>query len=236
MVRTAARRRPVVIGVQEPYKTMAISLARYAEKLGADALISLPPYIGHADLETVRDYYTSLVRAVSLPVFIQNSGGAWGPAMPASFVIQLAREFPQLGYVKEEVDPVPHRLEEYARSGVMKGIFSGDAGRNLLNELPRGSSGTMPACAFIDIDAEVYNLAVAGHTQQAFALFEKLLPTINLENTYGMAFTKAILVRRGVFKSARMRGRREWTLDPADERELAVWWKQLQPYFMKGKG
>src|SRR5438046_8692354 len=99
--------------------------------------------------------------------------------MSTEFVIRLAREFPQLGYVKEEVDPVAHRLEEYARSGVMTGIFSGNAGRNLLNELPRGSSGTMPACEFVDVDAQEYELAARGKMEEARKLFHKLLHMLN---------------------------------------------------------
>ena len=230
VVRAAAGRRPVVIGVQAPMKELAMRFARHAEEKGADAVIALPPYVGHAGLDTAADYYRSLARAVSLPIFIQNSGGAWGPAMSTEFVIQLAREFPQLGYVKEEVDPVAHRLQEYARSGVMTGVFSGNAGRNLLNELPRGSSGTMPACEFVDVDAQVYELAVAGKMEEARQLFAKLLPMINLEETYGMPFAKAVLVRRGVFKTAKMRGHTGPELDQFDEQEIEGWWRQLQPY------
>ncbi len=57
----------------------------------------------------------------------------------------------------------------------MTGIFSGNAGRNLLNELARGSSGTMPACEFVDIDVQIYNLATVGKIDEARALFEKIL-------------------------------------------------------------
>jgi 4-hydroxy-tetrahydrodipicolinate synthase len=223
-------RRPVVVGVQAPFKDTAIRLARHAEEKDADALISLPPYLGHASLDSVRDYYQSLAHAVKLPIFVQNSGSPWGPALSIDFVIQLARESPQLGYIKEEVDPAPHRLEEYAHSGIMTGIFSGDAGRNLLNELPRGSSGTMPACEFVDVDAEIYNLAVAGKSAEAEDLFQKLLPMINLESTYGMQFAKFVLVRRGVFKTPKMRNQTGGGLDKFDERELDIWWKRLQPH------
>jgi dihydrodipicolinate synthase/N-acetylneuraminate lyase len=231
IIRAAAGRRPVVIGVQEPYKGVAVKLARHAEEKGASAIIAIPPFVGGAGLEVAADYYRSLAQAVRLPIFVQNSGGSWGPAMSTEFVIRQAREFPQLGYIKEEVSPVPHRLEVYVKSGAMTGIFSGSAGKNLLNEMSRGSSGNMPACEFIDINAQVYDLAAAGKTKEAYDLFEKLLPMINLEETYGMVFAKSVLVRRGIFKSARMRNRTALKLDRYDERELDFWWNQLQPYF-----
>ena len=231
IIRAAARRRPVVIGVQEPYKGIAVNLARHAEKKGAEAIIAIPPFVGGAGLEIAADYYRSLAQAVRLPIFVQNSGSPWGPGMSTEFIIRQARELPQLAYIKEEVSPVPHRLESYVKSGAMKGIFSGSAGMNLLNEMPRGSSGTMPACGFIDINAQIYELAAAGKTNAAYELFEKLLPMINLEDTYGMVFVKSVLVRRGVFKTARMRHGTGLTLDQYDEKELDFWWRRLQPYF-----
>ncbi len=231
VTRAAAGRSAVVIGVQAPSKGIAVRFARHAEEKGADAVIALPPFIGHVPLETAADYYRALAGAVKLPIFIQNSGDSWGPSLPTSLVIQLAKENPQLAFIKEEVSPVAHRIGEYARSGLMTGIFSGNAGRDLLNELGHGSSGTMPACEFIDIDVEIYNLATSGKMDEARALFDKLLPMINLEETYGVAFSKTVLVRRGVFKSPKLRGIGGRALDDVELQELDAWWKQLAPHF-----
>jgi len=231
VIHAGAGRAPVVIGVQAPVKELAVKFARHAEDKGADAVIALPPFLGHVGLPTVTGYYQALAQAVKLPIFIQNSGEPWGPALASSFVIDLARQYPQLGYIKEEVSPVTRRMAEYAQSGVMKAIFSGNAGRNLLDEMAHGGSGTMPACEFIDVAAQVYDLAASGKQQEARALFEKLLPMINLEEIYGMRFAKAVLVRRGVFKTAKMRGAGGEGLDPLDEKEMDAWWKQLSPYF-----
>ena len=230
ILRAARGRSAVVIGVQAANRVLAARFARHAEEKGADAIISLPPFLGPVTLDTAADYYRILAGATRLPTFIQNSGGQWGPALPTSLVIQLAKENPRLGYVKEEVAPVPHRLEEYARSGVMTGIFSGDGGRNLFNELARGSSGTTPACGFVDVDVQIYNLATSGKSEEAHALLARLLPMKNLQETYGLAFAKRVLVRRGVFKTAKLRGVTGTTLDSMDEQDLDIWWRELAPY------
>lgn len=231
LIRAARGRSVVVIGVQAPNKELAVQSARHAEEKGADAVIALPPFLGPVPLGTVADYYRGIAGAIKLPVFIQNSGGEWGPALATSFVIQLAKENPRLGYVKEEISPVAHRIGEYKNSGAITGIFSGNGGKYLLNELARGSSGTMPACEFVDVHVQIYNLAVAGKMAEARALFERLLPMITLEETYGVSFAKAVLVRRGIFKTTKRRGIADLkVLDSIDEAELDAWWHELAPY------
>jgi 4-hydroxy-tetrahydrodipicolinate synthase len=209
---------------------LARKFAQHAEAHGATALISLPPFLGSVGLESAANYYRTLAQGVKLPIFIQNTGAPWGPALPTEFVIRMARENPQFAYIKEEVAPVAHRIGEYARSGVMKGIFSGAAGRNLLDELSHGADGTMPACQFTDVSTQIYNLAAQGKSDEAHKLFEKLLPMINLEEIYGLGFMKEVLVRRGVFTTAKLRGAAGAGLDDLDHRELEKWWKELAPY------
>jgi dihydrodipicolinate synthase/N-acetylneuraminate lyase len=181
-------------------------------------------------LDSAASYYHTLAQTVKLPIFIQNTGAPWGPALPTDFVLQMASQNPQFAYIKEEVAPVAHRIGEYARSGVMKGIFSGSAGRNLLDDLSHKASGTMPACQFTDVSVQIYNLATQGKPLEARRVFEKLLPMINLEEVYGLPFMKEILVRRGVFTTAKLRGVAAGGLDDLDRRELDEWWKELAPY------
>jgi 4-hydroxy-tetrahydrodipicolinate synthase len=230
ILRTVAGRRHVVIGVQAPSSGLALKFAQHAEKQGATAVIALPPFLGSVNLETVATYYRTLAQGITIPIFVQNSGAPWGPALPTEFVIQMARQNPQLAYVKEEVAPVARRIGEYAQSGAIKAIFSGNAGRNLLDELAHGAAGTMPACEFIDVSVQVYELAAQGKTQEARTIFEKLLPMINLEEIYGLHFTKDVLVQRGVFKTAKLRGVAGGGLDDQDQKELDAWWKELAPY------
>jgi hypothetical protein len=51
----------------------------------------------------------------------------------------------------------------------------------------------------------------------------------------GMAFAKEIMIRRGVFKSNRIRTQAR-PLDADDMREIDCTWERLQPYFLWRKG
>jgi len=53
---------------------------------------------------------------------------------------------------------------------------------------------------------------------------------INLEEIYGLQFVKEVLVRRGVFKIAKLRGNSGGGLDEKGRKGLDARWKELAPY------
>lgn len=232
ILRTSKRRLRVIIGVQTPSRKAAAKLAEHATEHGAAAVIALPPYEGQPALEMVGTYYKRIAASTNLPVFIQNTGGVWGPALPTSFVIQMAKDHPQFGHVKEEVTPSIPRYEEYSKSGVMKSIFSGTGGRFLPHDLAHGAHGSMNIAAFADITAQIWSLYSTGKRGEAFTLHERLLALQNLGDLH-RGFAKAVLVKRGVFKSARSRNQAEpapFPL-PQDKEYADVCWRNLQPHF-----
>ena len=82
LIRAAGGSCAVVIGVQAPSKEIAVEFARHAESKGADAVIALPPFLGPVTLDMAADYYRAIAAAIRIPIFIQNTGGQWGPALP----------------------------------------------------------------------------------------------------------------------------------------------------------
>ena len=210
IVKEARGRIPVIIGVQSTnYWKTSLDFARHAEKIGADGIISLPPYQKRPGEEDVVEYFKTLARTVSLPIFIQNSGGQYGPALSVDMIISLAREYPTISYVKEEATPVLERITEIVQKGkgIIQGVYSGAGGTNLLNELNSGSRGSCPAAGLIDVFAEVFNLYDSGDKEKAEKLFSGLNPMFNYRGR-GMHWIikeKEILRRRGIFKNTKSR-------------------------------
>ena len=62
----------MVIGVQAPEVRTAVEYARHAGKLGADAIISLPPAPPDND-EAVLAYYKEVGGATELPLVVQST-------------------------------------------------------------------------------------------------------------------------------------------------------------------
>jgi len=224
---------PIVANCAAVNTPLAVSFARYAQDVGADAVIAMPPYIRSPDFPTTYNYYKAISEAVSIPVWIQNHTVA---ALSATQVVQLCTELESVSWVKEEVDPETHSISRLLaqNSPAVKGVMGGAGGRYMITEHARGSKGVVHACQFCDVIQRIWELLDEGQDEEAGDLFEKVLPGIVLEGLMGMAYAKEIMIRRGVFKNNRVRMNSQ-PLDEADWWEIDRVWERLQPYLIWGK-
>ena len=228
IVEEAKGRIPVVIGVHAPSKFEAAQYAREAEKMGADAMIALSQTDRSTDQDVLTEYFTAITEASKLPLIIQVSS----PALTVDYLINLAKKLPTFRYVKEEQRPVPPRIDRYVAEA--KGILTpmtGGGSRNLLNEMARGSGGTMPGAGFADIQARIWDWYDGGERKKARDLFAKMLMMAVLERHTGYVVQKEILRRRGVFKTVQMRSTHKFSMDKGDLHELDEIFEVLRPYF-----
>ena len=222
VVATVARQVPAVVGVSGATTRQSVDFARHARKIGADAVIAMPPYVKRASPAEIVDFYQQIAAATELPVFIQNVGAPVGTPMSARFMADLIQQIDGVEYVKEETAEAPHVMTELlALAGPrLKGIMGGMAGRYLFNEVSRHACGTMPACEVTDIDVQIWNALEDGDFVRARQIHNRLMPLLNIEAMYGAAVYKEVLKRRGVIDHATMRGPGLVQLDGFDHLEL----------------
>jgi 4-hydroxy-tetrahydrodipicolinate synthase len=199
---TGKRLRPaIVIGVQAPDTRTAVEYARHAEKLGADAVISLPPAPPDND-DAMLAYYKEVGAATELPLFVQTTRN-----MSVALVVRLFKEIPTVHYVKDEAGGSPlgriGQLREQT-SDKLK-VFTGGHSKTLFDEMQRGSSGSMPSAPFADLYAGAWDLWHSGWQQEALDLFEKATLFIPEMEGYGLAAAKYVLCLRGVFTTYAVR-------------------------------
>lgn len=221
---------PVVANCAAVNTPLAVSYARYAQEVGADAVIAMPPYIHKPDFETIFAYYQAISDAVDVPVWIQNAGFL---ALSPDQVVTLCTEIEHVSWVKEEVQPSTHSISALMEKDcpAIEGVMGGSGGRYMITERARGSKGVIHACQFCDVLQRVWDLLDEGETEEAEDLFDALLPGIVLEGLMGMAMAKEIMVRRGVLKNNRIRSRAH-PLDEEDMREIDRVWERMQPYLI----
>jgi len=229
-VQVAAGRVPVVANVAAVNAPLAARYAAYAQELGADAVIAMPPYVLRADLATIHAYYEAIADVVDVPVWIQNAGVA---ALSPDQIVTLCREIERVSWVKEEVPPSTRSIGALTarHSPHIHGVMGGGGGRYMITEWQRGSRGVVHACQFCDVVQRMWELLEADQLQAAGDLFEKLLPALELEGLMGMAFAKEIMVRRGVFANHRVRTQAR-PLDDDDIWEIDRVWDRIQPHLL----
>jgi dihydrodipicolinate synthase/N-acetylneuraminate lyase len=232
-VEVSAGRVPVVANCAAVNTPLAVEYAEYAQKVGADAVIAMPPYVLRPDFETIVAYYQAISDAVSIPVWIQNAGVV---ALSPDQIVRLCTEIENVSWVKEEVSPSTHSIGALVARDcpAIKGVMGGAGGRYMITERARGSKGVIHACQFCDVVQRVWALLDDGHEEAARDLFERLLPGLVLEGLMGMAFAKEIMIRRGVFKNNRVRSHAH-PLDREDMREIDRVWERIQPYLLWSK-
>ena len=228
VVKEVRGRTTVLIGVHGANKFEAIEYARHAEKIGADGLHALGPSDGSSDPEILTDYFRAIASVSKLPLSIQVST----PGMTTDFLLRLADQLPTLRILKLEGGNVPHDVSKVVKERKRLLIPStGGGAMNLMNEMERGSGGTMAGAGLADIQAEIWDLFHAGKKKEAHDLFQKFLLSAVLERRTTYVLQKEILRRRGVFKTVVMRGTRRFTMDQADLRELDQIMEMLRPHF-----
>jgi dihydrodipicolinate synthase/N-acetylneuraminate lyase len=229
-VEVAAGRVPIVANVAAVNTPVAVGFAEYAQQVGADAVIAMPPYIDRPDFASIVAYYQAIAAVVEVPVWIQNAGVA---ALSPAQVVTLCTEIEAVSWVKEEVPPSTHSISALMarESPHIHGVMGGAGGRYMISEWQRGAKGVMHACQFCDVVQRIWELLDAGEMEQAGDLFEKVLPALEIEGLMGMACAKEIMIRRGVFTSSRMRNSSA-PLDEDDLREIDRVWERIQPYLL----
>ena len=88
-VSAAAGRVPVVAGVGSMTTAGAIELVQHAERVGADAVMLVPPFYDPLDLATLKVFLTEVAAATSLSIVYYNVPGATGIRLDADQVAEL---------------------------------------------------------------------------------------------------------------------------------------------------
>lgn len=223
---------PVVAATTSGHAMPAIELSRFAQRIGADGIMAMPPHIAHFGPEGCYDYYARLSAALSIPICIQNYIGPLGTPMSPQLLTRMCLELPQVQYIKEETLPEPRQLgiTVEAAGDACKGVFGGQGGIYLIDEFRRGAAGNMPACQATDVQVKMWSLLEAGDEDGARALFDQILPLINYERLYGVAVYKEVLYRRGIF-TTRVSRYPGADLDDHDRREIDAIWRGVEPLF-----
>ena len=197
------------LGVQGKDTEEMLVYARRAEKLAPAAIISRPPDSGRTE-DDLRSYWRALAKVAARPVIFQTTGGTAykGPVPSVKLMIELAKEFPHFGYIKEEAAPVIARTRELcAAKPPIRRVFSARGAHGWLYESRLGTEGLITERAvYADVLARIWELMQSGKDPGTLRdACSKLLLMFNLgQHLPGgelRGFQLYLWKRRGVFKN-----------------------------------
>lgn len=201
-------RLPVIAQANSASAAQAAELACFAQDAGADAVaLAVPRQFAVRERDLLR-YFDRILTSVEVPLLIQDFNPG-GPTVSVDFVVQLHRMHPHFRWVKLEEPMMAPRVRSILdATGGEVGVFEGWGGMYLLELAPAGICGVMPGLGPADLLARVYRLAKEARLQEAYDVFQGVLPQIvfSLQNMelYHHA-EKRLLAARGIIADCAVR-------------------------------
>ena len=235
----AARGKAValVLGVQGKDTAEMLEYAQRAEALAPDSMIAMPPSAARS-IDEYREYFRALARVTSRPIIVQTSGGARDLPPTIELIVELAREFPHMAYVKEESAPLVERMKaELRQRPPIKGVFGASLGAGWLYEMRLGLDGVITGMAmYPDLMARIWASHERGDADAVRDGYSRFLLMRNVNQQIPGA-DLYLLQQRGIFKTTASRtgGAVAWQVKSnelsADERaEIDYRFAALAPY------
>jgi dihydrodipicolinate synthase/N-acetylneuraminate lyase len=213
----------VIISVGAESSHTAVEYARHAEKVGADAVMAVPPIAVSLGEEQLSEYYRRIFKAVSIPVVVQDASGYVGRPMSISVQARLLDEFGPRAFFKPEAVPIGPRLSELHQATANRArVFEGTGGIALVDSFRRGIVGTMPGADLIDAIVALWRALKAGDEAAAYRIWLPLAALVSLQHSLDafLAIEKYLLVKQGVFPNTIVRGPVGYVLDKVTRLEV----------------
>ncbi len=213
----------VVISVGAESSHTAEDYARHAETAGADAVMAVPPIAVALGDEQLLEYYRRILRAIQIPVVVQDASGYVGRPMSIALQARLLQEFGPRVFFKPEAVPIGPRLSElHAATGGKARVFEGTGGIALVDSFRRGIVGTMPGADLIDAIVAIWRCLTNKDEAGAYRVWLPLAALVSLQHSLDafLAIEKYLLVKQGVFTNTIVRGPVGYQLDDPTRREV----------------
>ena len=212
-----------VISVGAESTHTAVDLAIHAESIGAHAVMAIPP-VATAPLKAeLHSYYEQLLRAVAIPVIVQDASGYVGRPMSIELQAKLLDAWGDRVQFKPEASPVGPRLSALrdATQGKAR-VFEGSGGMYLVDSYHRGVVGTMPGADLARANLALWNALEDGDRPRTDQISLPLIALVSLQTSLDafLAIEKHLLVRQGIFSNTVIRGPVGFQLDDETRSEV----------------
>jgi dihydrodipicolinate synthase/N-acetylneuraminate lyase len=201
-----AGRVPVIVTTSHFSSKVCAERSRRAQAAGAGMVMVMPPYHGatiRVPEPGILDFFRVVSDALEIPIMIQDAPVS-GTALPAPFLVRMAKEIPNVSYFKIEVPQATAKLRQIIELGghAIEGPWDGEEGITLFPDLEAGATGSMTGGGYPDGIRLIFDAYQKGRRDEAAAEYQRWLPLINYENRQcGLLAAKILMKEGGVIAS-----------------------------------
>ncbi len=204
----AAGRAPVFWGVGDASEAAIGAIAGAAARAGAAGCLVAVPSDLYANQAAIVPYFERVAQSVPVPLMVQDLQFD-GPGMDTATITELCERVDAVRYLKIETVPAgPKYSAVLAATEGRIHVSGGWAVPQMIEALDRGVHAMIPECSMVRIYKAVDRLHRTGDRAQARQLFNRLAPVLAFANqqlAVSVRFFKRLLVRKGIFDTARCR-------------------------------
>jgi 1-pyrroline-4-hydroxy-2-carboxylate deaminase len=173
---------PVLPGIAAASTKAAVALAKNAAEIGCKGLMVLPPYVHKGPMREAVAHVSAVIAATPLPCMLYNNPFAYGVDFTAGVVAELAAKHANLVALKESSGDARRVTAVQAQLGDRIAVLVG-LDDMLVEGVAAGATGWVAGLvnAFPKESVRLFELAAAGETHAAAALYRWFLPLLRLD-------------------------------------------------------
>jgi 4-hydroxy-tetrahydrodipicolinate synthase len=175
-VEEANGRVPVIAGAGSNATDEAISLTKFAKKVGADAVLSVTGYYNRPSQEGIYRHFAAIADAVDIPILVYNIPGRAVVDIAVETMARLAK-LPNVIGVKDATANLLRPSRERLACGRDWRLISGEDG-TALGYMAHGGHGCISVTANIAprLCADFQNACMQGAFDRALQIQDRLMP------------------------------------------------------------
>jgi 4-hydroxy-tetrahydrodipicolinate synthase len=189
VVERVKRRVPTLVGVSSLTTERTVHHARFAEKIGASAVMIIPMSYWKLTEKELVAHFDAVAKAISIPIAVYNNPATGGLDLSPEFIARLL-QIPNVTMVKESTGDVNrmHRLVQLCGDSV---AFYNGSNPLALAAFVAGASGWCTAAPHVipKLNLELYGAVVQGDLPLARRVFYRQLPFLQFIVLHGLPRT-----------------------------------------------
>ncbi len=211
IVKASDGRLRVILNVTAQSTVAAMRQALEFRRLGANALMVLPPFVVPVSGVEMESHLGHLMEAVDLPFIVQDSAGLTGTSLDAAALARLKTRYSNFAGLKVDQVPTGPSISRYRSIEELKDLsyLVGYSGVQLLDAVRRGAEGLMGGCGHLLEDRQMLSALQSGDEARGYREFARLSPLLNFEMQsleLVISVHKSLLHKAGIISTPLSRG------------------------------